>query len=91
MSTSLASRYPISAPELWVLVGNLRFVADSFYVPLGEGWWRAAPHAAGPWICLDASTAISTGGTGLATSVLSDQEGPVGVAAQCLLVTPRAV
>jgi hypothetical protein len=48
-------------------------------------------EAVGEWICLDASTAISTGGTGLATSVLSDQEGPVGVAAQCLLVTPRAV
>jgi Thioesterase-like superfamily len=46
--------------------------------------------AVGEWICLDAQTAISTGGTGLATSVLSDQEGPVGVAAQSLLVTPRA-
>jgi hypothetical protein len=44
----------------------------------------------GEWICLDAQTAISTGGTGLATSVLSDLEGPVGVAAQSLLVTPRA-
>jgi hypothetical protein len=43
----------------------------------------------GEWICLDAQTAISTGGTGLATSVLSDLDGPVGVAAQSLLVTPR--
>jgi hypothetical protein len=46
-------------------------------------------EAVGEWICLDAQTAISTGGTGLATSVLSDLEGPVGVAAQSLLITPR--
>lgn len=44
---------------------------------------------AGEWICLDAQTAISPGGTGLATSVLSDLGGPVGVAAQALLVAPR--
>jgi len=48
-------------------------------------------EAVGEWICLDAQTAISTGGAGLATTVLSDQEGPVGVAAQSLLITPRPV
>jgi hypothetical protein len=48
-------------------------------------------EAAGEWICLDAQTAISTGGAGLATSVLSDLDGPVGVAAQSLLITPRTV
>jgi Thioesterase-like superfamily len=47
-------------------------------------------EAAGEWICLDAQTAISTGGAGLATSVLSDLDGPVGVGAQCLLIAPRA-
>jgi hypothetical protein len=47
--------------------------------------------AVGEWICLDAQTAISTGGAGLATSVLSDLDGPVGVAAQSLLITPRTV
>lgn len=46
-------------------------------------------EAVGEWICLDAQTAISTGGAGLATSVLSDRDGPVGVGAQCLLVAPR--
>jgi hypothetical protein len=46
-------------------------------------------EAAGEWICLDAQTAISTGGAGLATSVLSDLTGPVGVGAQSLLVAPR--
>jgi len=46
--------------------------------------------AVGEWICLDAQTAISTGGAGLATSVLSDVDGPVGVAAQSLLIAPRA-
>jgi hypothetical protein len=48
-------------------------------------------EATGEWICLDSSTAIATGGAGLATSELSDQEGPVGVAAQSLLITPHTV
>ncbi|MBK5305645.1 MAG: thioesterase family protein [Frankiaceae bacterium] len=43
----------------------------------------------GEWICVDASTTISPGGVGLATSVLSDVEGPVGVGAQTLLVARR--
>jgi len=46
-------------------------------------------EAVGEWICLDASTTISPGGAGLATTVLSDGEGPVGVGAQSLLVAPR--
>lgn len=46
-------------------------------------------EAAGEWICLDAVTVISVGGAGLATSVLSDLGGPVGVGAQSLLVAPR--
>jgi len=45
----------------------------------------------GEWICLDAQTAISPGGAGLATSVLSDLDGPVGVGAQSLLIAPRTV
>jgi len=47
-------------------------------------------EAEGEWICLDAQTAISPGGVGLATSVLSDLRGPVGAAAQSLLVAPRS-
>jgi hypothetical protein len=43
----------------------------------------------GEWVCLDATTSISRGGLGLATSVLSDLGGPVGVGAQTLLVTSR--
>jgi hypothetical protein len=46
-------------------------------------------EAEGEWICLDAQTAIAQGGVGLATSVLSDLAGPVGVGAQSLLVAPR--
>jgi hypothetical protein len=46
-------------------------------------------EAAGEWICLDAQTAITPGGVGLATSVLSDLAGPVGVGAQSLLIAPR--
>jgi Thioesterase-like superfamily len=44
---------------------------------------------AGEWICLDAATTITPGGAGLATSRLSDLDGPLGVAAQSLFITPR--
>jgi hypothetical protein len=46
-------------------------------------------EAVGEWICLDAQTAVSPGGAGLASSVISDTAGPVGVGAQSLLVAPR--
>jgi hypothetical protein len=46
-------------------------------------------EAVGEWICLDAMTTISNNGVGLATSVLSDLDGPVGVGAQTLLVARR--
>jgi hypothetical protein len=46
-------------------------------------------EAVGEWICLDAQTTISPGGVGLATSVLSDLDGPIGVGAQSLLVAQR--
>jgi Acyl-CoA thioesterase C-terminal domain/Acyl-CoA thioesterase N-terminal domain len=43
----------------------------------------------GEWVCLDAQTAITSGGTGLATCRLSDLEGPLGVSAQSLFIAPR--
>jgi hypothetical protein len=43
----------------------------------------------GEWVCVDASTTFATGGVGLATTVLSDLDGPVGVGAQTLLVARR--
>ena len=46
-------------------------------------------EAVGDWVCVAAQTAISRGGAGLATTVLSDLDGPVGVGAQSLLVAPR--
>ena len=46
-------------------------------------------EAVGEWVCLEAQTAISPGGVGLATSVLSDRDGPIGVGAQSLLVAQR--
>ena len=41
----------------------------------------------GEWVCVDAVTTV--GETGLATTRLSDLDGPVGVGAQSLLVAPR--
>lgn len=60
-------------------------------------WWFINPEltvhlhreAVGEWVCLDARTTVSPGGVGLATSVLSDRSGPVGVGAQSLLVGRR--
>jgi len=46
-------------------------------------------EAVGEWVCVEAQTAISPGGVGLATSVLSDLDGPIGVGAQSLLVAQR--
>jgi hypothetical protein len=43
----------------------------------------------GEWVCLDAQTAITPGGAGLATCRLSDLDGPLGVSAQSLFIAPR--
>jgi Thioesterase-like superfamily len=44
---------------------------------------------AGEWVLLDAATRYEPSGTALATSALSDVQGPVGRGAQTLVVTPR--
>ena len=43
----------------------------------------------GEWICLDAETAITEGGAGLARSTLSDDDGVVAHGAQSLFVASR--
>jgi hypothetical protein len=40
-------------------------------------------------VCLDAETAITSGGAGLATCRLFDLDGPLGVSAQSLFIAPR--
>lgn len=42
----------------------------------------------GEWIHMDATTAVQPHGIGLATSVVSDEAGPLGVTAQSLLLAP---
>jgi hypothetical protein len=62
-----------------------------------RSWWFINPELSvhlhrepvGEWLCLEAATQVADGGVGLATSVLSDLAGPVGVGAQTLLVGPR--
>ena len=44
----------------------------------------------GEWVCLDAQTAITPGGAGLATCRLYDLDGPLGVSAQSLFIAPRS-
>ncbi|MFM7144412.1 MAG: thioesterase family protein, partial [Alphaproteobacteria bacterium] len=43
----------------------------------------------GEWVCLDAETLVSGGGTGLAESALWDERGRIGRSAQSLLIERR--
>jgi hypothetical protein len=44
---------------------------------------------AGEWVCVDAVTRPRASGIGTAESVLSDERGRIGRAAQSLLIEPR--
>lgn len=94
-------RYPLVADEEPTALERVLAIADSGNGASWEldirRWHFINPEVtvhlhrepAGEWICLDAQTAISPGGVGLATSVLSDVTGPVGTGAQTLLVALR--
>jgi hypothetical protein len=94
-------RYPLLPDEAPTPLERVLTVADSGNGASSEldinRWHFINPEltvhlhreAEGEWICLDAQTTISPGGAGLATSVLSDRQGPVGVGAQSLLIAPR--
>ncbi|MCW3064517.1 MAG: hypothetical protein JWN32_1689, partial [Solirubrobacterales bacterium] len=43
----------------------------------------------GEWVCLDARTTVEPDGIGLAVSVVRDERGPIGRAAQALYVAER--
>ena len=45
---------------------------------------------AGEWVLLDARTRLEPHGAGLAQSILSDERGPLGLAAQSLFVAERS-
>jgi hypothetical protein len=93
-------RYPLVPDEEATPLQRVLVVVDSASGLSGEldvrHWRFINPELSvhlhrepgGEWICVDAATTISTGGAGLATSVISDLDGPVGVSAQTLLVTP---
>jgi hypothetical protein len=94
-------RHPIVPDEPPSPLQRVLAVADSGNGISGEldltNWHFINPEltvhlhreAVGEWVCLEAQTAISPGGVGLATSVLSDLDGPIGVGAQTLLVAQR--
>lgn len=46
-------------------------------------------HPGGEWVCLDAATTVQPHGTGLASSSLFDEQGPLGRALQSLYVARR--
>lgn len=94
-------RHPLVEGEVPTPLQRVLIVADSGNGISSEldpaEWFFINPEltvhlhrdAVGEWICLDAQTAISPGGAGLATSVLSDRDGPVGVGAQSLFTGHR--
>jgi hypothetical protein len=94
-------RYPLVDDEAPSPLTRVMIVADSGNGASSEldiaRWHFINPEltvhlhreAEGEWVCLDATTTISDGGVGLATSQLSDQQGPIGIGAQTLLVQPR--
>ena len=94
-------RHPLVPDETPSPLQRVLAVADSGNGISSElditGWHFINPEltvhvhreAAGEWICLDAATTITPGGAGLASSVLSDLDGPVAVGAQLLLVSRR--
>jgi hypothetical protein len=94
-------RYPLLPDEEPGPLERVLAVADSGSGVSGElpyrDWIFINPEvtvhvlreAAGEWICLDAKTSIAAGGTGLARTVLSDRDGPVGLGSQSLLIVPR--
>jgi hypothetical protein len=94
-------RYPLVPDEETGPLERVLAVADSGNGLSGElditKWHFINPEltvhlhreAVGEWVGLDARTAISAGGAGLATSVLFDRDGQLGVGAQSLLISPR--
>jgi hypothetical protein len=94
-------RYPLVDDEKPTPLQRVLALADSGNGVSSEldprEWWFINPElsvhlhreAEGEWVCLDAQTQVSEGGVGLATSVLSDARGPIGVGAQSLLVARR--
>jgi hypothetical protein len=46
-------------------------------------------HPDGEWVCLESRTTIGGDGIGMADTVLHDERGPIGRAAQSLLIAPR--
>jgi hypothetical protein len=93
-------RHPLVAGEAPSPLQRVLAVADSgngLSGELGAGWLfinceltvHLHREVVGEWVCVDATTTISPGGAGLATTVLSDTGGAVGVGAQSLLVTSR--
>lgn len=94
-------RYPLVADQEPSPLERVLIVADSGNGLSGEldiaSWYFINPEltvhlhreAAGDWILVQAQTTISAGGAGLATTTLSDRQGPVGAGAQSLLIRAR--
>ena len=97
----MRSRVPVVAGEEISPLGRVLVVADSGNGVSATLDWRRflfinvdlSVHLhrlpAGEWVCLDAVTLPQPDGVGLADTLLLDEQGPLGRAAQTLLVAAR--
>ena len=97
----MRSRVPVVAGAEISPLGRVLVVADSGNGVSASLDWRRflfinvdlSVHLhrlpAGEWVCLDAITLPQPDGIGLADTALSDKRGPLGRAAQTLLIAPR--
>jgi hypothetical protein len=97
----MRSRIPVIAGEEISPLGRVLIVADSGNGVSAALDWRRflfinvdlTVHLhrmpAGEWVCLDAVTIPQSDGVGLADTELFDERGPIGRAAQTLLVASR--
>lgn len=73
----IANGMAVRAHPQEVLFPNLDLTAHFFAAPQGE------------WLGFDTHVSFGTGGVGLTSSVVHDENGPVGTVAQALTVRPR--
>ena len=97
----MRSRVPLIAGEAISPLGRMLVVADSGNGVSATLDWRRFlfinvdltvhlhRHPIGEWVCLDAVTLPQGDGIGLADTALWDEKGPIGRAAQTLLVAER--
>lgn len=80
----------VAAADFGNGIGNLAGSQRSWVFINPDLTIHLARPPVGEWVFMDSKTRLHATGTGLATSILGDQEGRLGTAAQSLFVEPMA-